>query len=104
MILIGKDGLLNVIKEKNSVTLLATGRGNFTRTLLKDFIYISSNIFNRVVEYSEIQTDKLNRLVNSFFVIFASVSFFSTINICFRSYIYQKDPCSENNQIERGNT
>ena len=75
LILIGKDGLLHIIKEKTRITLLATGRGNFTRTLLKDFIYISSNIFNRVVEYSEIQTDNLNKLVNSFFIIFGSVSF-----------------------------
>ncbi len=69
-IILGETGLLNLVKEKTKISLKTTGRGNFTRTLLNDFIYISSNIFNRVIEYTEIQTARLTNLINSFFDFF----------------------------------
>ncbi len=69
-IILGENGLINLVKEKTKISLKTTGRGNFTRTLLNDFIYISSNIFNRVIEYSELEIDKLTQMINRFYYFF----------------------------------
>ena len=69
-----ENGIINILKKKTKLSLKATSRGNFARTLLKDFVYISTNIMNRVIEYSELYTERLRRIINSFFIVFSVIS------------------------------